>query len=466
MEKRPNNMRESKFSLRQFSILQRRACGLGVLLAIAALLVPSTATLAAATGQHRGTAIAIGGALSADNDAVWSRIVQAAGGPGARIAVFATASASPERVGGQTAQVLERHGARVELIPVAPRLPGTDWRALRDDPVQIERIARSTGVYFTGGAQELIVSTLQPDGQETPMLRAIREVFDRGGVVAGTSAGAAIMSSMMFRDAQDNHLILKGRWRAGAEYDRGLGFVGPDVFIDQHFIRRGRIGRMLPGMVRLGYQIGLGVEEDTAAVIHRGQVEVVGRSGVLLVDLRKATQNPDLGAFNIQGARLSLLDRGDRHDLLTGQTHPAAHKEGGALAWQQPGFKPYRPPAPYYLDILAPHAIVSAMSDLVDSPSAEVKGLAFQANPRVEDPAPELGFEYRLYRIPELRGWFGSLIGPETYTVLNVAVDVTPVKVHRPLHQPLNTPPNPALNPPVQPTRSSRPSAVNQEPAR
>jgi len=421
---------------------RRRACCLGLVLAAAALLGPPSTVLAAATGQGRGTAIAIGGALSADNNAVWSRIVQAAGGPGARIAVFATASASPQRVGGQTAQALERHGARVEVIPVAPRLPETDWRALRDDPAQIERIVRSSGVYFTGGAQELIVSTLQPDGQETPMLRAIREVFDRGGVVAGTSAGAAIMSTMMFRDAQDNHLILKGRWRAGSEYDRGLGFVGPDVFIDQHFIRRGRIGRMLPAMMRLGYRIGLGVEEDTAAVIHRGQVEVVGRSGVLLVDLRKATQNTTLDAFNIQGALLSLLDSGDRHDLLTGQTQPAAHKLGGSLPWQQPGFKPYRAQAPYYLDMLAPDAIVAAMSDLVDGPSAEVKGLAFQVNPRAEDPAPDLGFEYRLYRTPELRGWLGTLFGPETYTILNVAVDVTPVKVQRPLHHPLGAAPN------------------------
>ncbi|MDP1051798.1 hypothetical protein, partial [Klebsiella quasipneumoniae] len=78
------------------------------------------------------------------------------------------------------------------------------------------------------------------------------QVFDRGGVIAGTSAGAAIMSRMMFRDPPDNLQILKGQWRERRDFDRGLGFVGPELFVDQHFLKRGRFGRMIPLMMAKG----------------------------------------------------------------------------------------------------------------------------------------------------------------------------------------------------------------------
>ncbi|RZL35324.1 MAG: cyanophycinase, partial [Rubrivivax sp.] len=273
-----------------------------------------------------GTAIVIGGATKSDNDAVWQRIVDEAGGAGARIAVFATASASPERSAGLIVAALNRRGANAEAIPVAPRQTDVDWQANLNDPRLIAKVAASKGVFFSGGAQGFIVDTLQPGGEPTAMLKAIRQVFDDGGVVAGTSAGAAVMSRIMFRDAPDNMQILKGQWRDKREYDQGLGFVMPGLFVDQHFLKRGRIGRMLPAMRALGYTLGLGVEENTAAVVKGSEVEIVGARGALLVDLSDASSDAKLPAFNLRGAQLSYLDRGDRHNLRTGITTPAAHK--------------------------------------------------------------------------------------------------------------------------------------------
>lgn len=390
------------------------------------------------TAAHAGTAIVIGGALKNDNDAVWQRIVDEAGGAGARIAVFATAAANPERSAGQIVAALNRRGASAEAIPVAPRLKDVDLQKNLNDPALIAKVAASKAVFFSGGAQELIVDTLQPGGEPTTMLKAIRQVFDGGGVVAGTSAGAAIMSRMMFRDAQDNMQILKGQWRDKREYDRGLGFVGPDLFIDQHFLKRGRIGRLLPAMRAFNYKLGIGVEENSAIVVKGTEVDVIGARGALLVDLSEATSDPKLPAFNLRGALLSYLDRGDRHDLKTGITTPAAHKLREAkIDPAASDYKPYLQSDGYFLDILGDSTITTAMAQLLDSPLPEVRGLAYRAKPRPGDTAPDIGFEFRLYKGPGLVGWFSGALGGEDYTVLKARLDVIPVRMANPLFTPL-----------------------------
>lgn len=397
------------------------------------------------THPHAGTVIVIGGALKAGSDAVWQRIVDEAGGAGAPIAVFPTAAADPGRIGPQIVSALNRCGARAEAIPLAPHLHGVDLQAVLNDPAVIARVAASRAVFFSGGSQEYIVDTLQPGGQPTAMLGAIRAVFAAGGVIAGTSAGAAVMSRLMFRDAMDNLAVLKGQWRVGQEYDQGLGFVAPELLIDQHFLKRGRIGRLLPAMHALGCRLGLGVDENAAVVIQGAQLEVIGGSGAVLVDLADATCDATLPAFNLRGARLSYLDHGDRHDLASGATTPAAHKLrepciDPAAAGFQPGLQTDR----YFLDMLGDGCILGAMVHLLDGPSPEVRGLAYRANPRPGDLAPDLGFEFRLRRGPGLVGWCSATLGGEDYTVLQARLDVVPVRVASPLFTPLA-----ALPPPV-----------------
>ncbi len=408
------------------------------LLPLVSLRVAAAAALFLHLAAQAGTAIVIGGATKSDNDAVWQRVVDEAGGPGARIAVFATAAANPERAAGLIVASLNRRGAQAEAIPVTPRQKDVDWQAHLNDPALIAKVAASTGVFFSGGAQEYIVDTLQPGGEPTAMLKAIRQVVDKGGVVAGTSAGAAIMSRVMFRDAPDNLQILKGLWREKREYDQGLGFVDAGLFVDQHFLKRGRIGRLLPAMRALGYTLALGIEENSAAVIKGRQVEIVGARGAVLVDLSEATSDPRLPAFNLRGAQLSYLDRGDRHDLATGLTMPAAHK----LRDQKidPTAADYRPALQfdhYFLDILADNTLVTAMAHLLDTRSPEVRGLAYRVRPRPGDLAPELGFEFRLYKGPGTVGWFSNALGGDDYTVLKVRLDVTPVRMAAPLFTPL-----------------------------
>jgi len=385
-----------------------------------------------------GTVIVIGGALKADSDAVWQRIVDEAGGAGAPIAVFPTAAYEPERIAAQIVGALQRCGARAEVIPVAPNLPGVDLQAALHDPALIARVAACRAVFFSGGAQELIVDTLQPGGEATAMLGAIRQVFERGGVIAGTSAGAAVMSRMMFRDAMDSLAVLKGRWRAGQEYDRGLGFLGPELLVDQHFLKRGRIGRLLPALQALGCRLGLGVDENAAVVIQGGRLEVVGGSGAVLLDLGEATRNAALPAFNLQGARLSYLDHGDCHDLVSGVTTPAPHKLAEPrIDPAAAGFQPRVQADRFFLDILGDGCIRCALTQLLDGPADQVSGLAYRTHHERDDPAPDLGFEFRLRRGPGFVGWRSAARGGDDCTVLQARLDVVPVRVAQPLFTPL-----------------------------
>lgn len=385
----------------------------------------------------KGYAVAIGGALKSDNEEVWGRIVSLAGGKGARFVVLSTASEDPEASAKQAIELLQRRGAVAEALPVAPKFSWVDLNKVVRDPALIAKIKNSRGVFFTGGAQERIVDVLAPGGNATPMLEAIWDVYRRGGVVAGTSAGAAIMSAVMFRDAPSVINIMKGKWVEGKQIDRGLGFVGPDLFVDQHFLKRGRFGRMIPLMMAKGYKLGLGVDENTAAVVHGDEVEVIGGKGALLVDLSEVKTDPTLGAFNVTNARLSYLDHGDKFNLKTRVTQPSALKlRGDKLDPLAADFKPYYTEELFHIDMLGDSTISNAMSYLIDSNRNEVRGLSFDALPKPGDQVADLGFLFRLYKGRGSYGWSTDEMGGEEYTVVNLYLDVTPVRMPQPIYAP------------------------------
>lgn len=412
----------------------------------------------------RGYAVPIGGALKADNEEVWQRIVQLAGGKGARFVVFGTASEDPEASAKQVVDLLQRRGAIAEALPVAPKFLWVDLTKVVRDPALIAKVKAAKGIFFTGGTQERIVDVLQPGGQSTPMLEAIWDVYRKGGVVAGTSAGAAIMSTVMFRDAPSVVNILKGRFVDGKQVDRGLGFVGPHLFVDQHFLKRGRFGRMIPLMMAKGYKIGLGVDENTAAIIRGDEIEVIGDRGALVVDLSEAKTDATLGAFNVQGARLSYLEHGDRYHLRARSTTPSAPKLRGELHdAESPNFKPYYTDDVFHLDMLGDSTISGAMSRLIDSMRKEVKGLAFDVLPRQNDPLAELGFLFRLYKGSDSLGWSTEEFGGEQFTVTNLYLDISPVRLPMPLYGGW-TPPKAAATPPPPPAPAAASAASAARP--
>jgi cyanophycinase len=385
-----------------------------------------------------GIVMPMGGAVRDDNDALRQRLVDLAGGKGARFVVIPTSSANPVTSGENAAHELRRRGAQVELLRIAPQWPGENIDSARRaaaDPDNVAKIRAANGVYFTGGAQERYADVLNPGGVASPVLQAVRELQARGGVIAGSSAGAAIMSRVMFRDAQSSLKVLKGLLRDGKEIERGLGFAGNDLFIDQHFLKRGRIGRMLTAMLAKGFKIGLGVDENTAAVIRGTEIEIVGATGALLIDLRDATVEP--GPVNVRNVRISYLDNGDHYDLAKAQASVfPAKRPKGELKFGQPGFVPeFENPREAFADMLGENAVQRALSQLVDGPLDHVTGFAFDPLPAAGDPAPDLGFEFVLRRDARTHAWESTGIDGKDYSVFDARLDVRPVRMNTPLYK-------------------------------
>lgn len=422
-----------------------RTLQIGALLCLA--LAARAAEPPAPTAAAGGSVVAIGGALRSDNDAVWQRLVDLAGGPGARYVVIGTASRNPARAATLAAGTLQKRGAVAEPLALVAATAGGGAAGTARDPALVERVLAAQGVFFTGGAQARITAALLDEaGRPTPVLDAIWQVVRRGGVIAGTSAGAAVMSSTMFRDAPVVLDALKSGLRDGIEIDRGLGFVGPEVFVDQHFLKRGRFGRMLPLMVQKNYRLGVGVDENTAAVFQGTTVEVVGARGVLVVDLTDARNDPKLGAFNLRNARLSYLERGDRYDLAARHTTPAAEKlREPPIDPNAPDFKPYYTRDVFQTDMLGDTTVARVMTMLIDHRQREMIGLAFGGP---SSPRPELGFEFRFRKGPQSLGHYYAALGSEEYTVTDILLDVTPVAISQPLYRPLTAQPAQAASAP------------------
>ena len=389
-------------------------------------IIAKPPALEQAKGAPQGSLVIIGGGLRTETTPVWQRIVELAGGKGARIAVFGSASHNPDKAALLDVEHLNAHGADAFVVPVAVKLAGSDYRVAAEDPALGASVRAATGAFFVGGDQARITQALRrPDGSATLMLDSLWDMYRRGGVIAGTSAGAAIMSKTMFYHVSSVLSTLKRGVADGMEMAPGLGFIGDDVFVDQHLLVRGRFARMLPAMMAKDYKVGLGIDENTAMVIHANRdVEVVGYKGALLIDLSGATS--EAGNFNVSNAKLSYLDNGDRYNLTSHVFTPSPDKLAGKF---DPARPYYRGPL-FSADILGHTTVVDMMTKLIDSDQIDAVGVAF-GSPR--DLQPDLGFEFRLSRVPESVGYASTIA--DAYSVYNIRLDVLPIQIRQPLYQ-------------------------------
>ena len=261
----------------------------------------------------------IGGRLEDNNTAVYAAMHRLSGG---RILVFATASGEPEAVAAETMEVFQAHGFEAEISPLTAKSAH-----LARDPALAERVAAIGSVYFTGGDQAKIVSTLAPDGAETPVLAAIRAAQRAGGLVAGSSAGAAMMSQPMILGGTSiesvAHGVVTDPEDPGLLMGEGLGFF-PYGIVDQHFIKRGRLGRLVVAMESAGVRRGFGVDENTAFLVEGERAWVCGEYGVIVVDMGARRKPPCEGG--LPPFRISYLDDGDGLDLTSFKPLPGQAK--------------------------------------------------------------------------------------------------------------------------------------------
>ncbi len=254
-----------------------------------------------------GTLLAIGGAEDKlGRRTVLRRFVEAAGGPAARLAVVPTASA----LGPEIVEVYAAVFRRLGVADVVTARPQT--RAEAADPELVGALSGATGVFMTGGNQLKLSATISG----TPFGDAVREVYADGGAVGGTSAGASVLAE---------HMVAFGSGGATpkqrmSQLAAGLGLL-PGVVIDQHFEQRNRYGRLLSLVAQSPSLLGIGVDEDTAAVVtERRWLDVVGRGAVTVVDgshLRSTADSARRTApLMVSGAVVHVLPTGCRFDLV------------------------------------------------------------------------------------------------------------------------------------------------------
>lgn len=172
-----------------------------------------------------------------------------------------------------------------------------------------ERISKAAGVLFTGGDQ-LRLSTILGG---TPFLDHIYHRYHKENfVIAGTSAGAMVMSNSMIIEGRGEKAFYKGQLKITS----GLGFF-PGVIIDTHFIKRGRFGRLAQAVAINPSYIGIGLEEDTALVVSRGnRLETIGSGNVIVIDghiiQRSNIIDIDEGApISINSLLVHIMAKGD-----------------------------------------------------------------------------------------------------------------------------------------------------------
>lgn len=255
----------------------------------------------------RGYVIPIGGAEAKKKDPeILERFVELCGGHDARILVIPTASELDE-TGPAYLELFEGLGASGICIPIEER-----EQCYEEETLDV--MEKATGIFITGGNQ-LRLSTILGG---TPVARAIRRLNAEGVHMAGTSAGAAIISE---------HMIVGGRGgpsprESGVTLAPGLGLTNRAI-IDQHFNRRGRMGRLLAALSFNPFICGLGIDENTAAFIAPdGKLEVVGHGTVTVVDpadLRHSSMSYVRKAESISliGLKLHVLAKGSHFNLET-----------------------------------------------------------------------------------------------------------------------------------------------------
>jgi len=284
-----------------------------LILAIIALhsFASSPITVQTSTTKHgpeKGSLIIIGGGLIPAD--IWERFTELAGGADkANIVVVTTAAGDSAGIETRTVDLVkkETHIKKVTLLHT------NDLKEANSEKF-IAVLKNATGVFFEGGRQWRIADSYL----NTLTHQAFKDVLNRGGVIAGTSAGASIQGSFLWRGDTSGAQITIG------DHTQGLGFLKNSV-IDQHILRRNRQFDLINVIRESPKLIGIGLDESTAIVVQRDTFEVVGKSYVAVYDYKtiigsgEKHVNDNNENFSASNGPFFFLSKGQKYDLNTRQ---------------------------------------------------------------------------------------------------------------------------------------------------
>jgi cyanophycinase len=392
----------------------------------------------------KGHLLIAGGGLIPGNQSAYNQLIGFAGGPEkASFAIIPTASGSPVKSFEFVRDILISYGVKPEQIYLVPisitdddstaLVDESQWADRGNDPEIAGMVRKCSAVWFTGGDQMRVTKALfKPDGQLTPVLEAVWEVYRNGGVIGGTSAGAALMSEVMIGNGSSlGALQLDIITDNGPENEetgalllsKGMGFF-PEGIIDQHFNARARLGRTIIALMHSKdrFHLAFGVDENTALIYSAWDrtIRVAGRAGVTIINASEATMHYAGNLPEIKNLSISYIEEGDMYILPAGEIIPAP----GKIATR--GNESYNRENPAQGGILSPNGatFLDVMTiNLIDNKAVEsLSNLSFTGN--------ETGFMLTFIKKPESQGYYMESADEEDlYTVSDIRLDISPVKV-------------------------------------
>jgi cyanophycinase len=269
----------------------------------------------------KGTLIALGGGY--DDDLI--KLIRSEICPvNSVIEVIATAATEPKESGHAYKEAFEELGCgRVQFMHI-------DEEHEADKPEYIERIKEAEVIFFTGGDQVRLTEFIGG----SRLLEIMKQRYQEEEIIiAGTSAGAAVMSDKMIYDGYGHYSLIKGEMKT----THGFGFI-ENVYIDTHFVERGRFGRLAHAVAHEPHYTGIGLSEETGIIIKEGdKVEVFGTGVVTIIDgsnirfsnTRQVEENEPIAVENLN---MHLLVEGYRYCLKEHlfqpvEQHAAAEQE-------------------------------------------------------------------------------------------------------------------------------------------
>jgi cyanophycinase len=386
--------------------------------------------IALSDGTRPGPLMLMGGNERFENRLVWDEFVRLAGGDGKRVAIFATATADPRLFSDLWSEHIRRMGLSPEVIPLSPLLESPSYREVCQDPHWIDRVQSADAILLLGGWQSRYREVLKDAaGNDTPMLRAIHNAHRRGKLVAGTSAGTAVMSRVMFVEGKSPILVLKEGVRWNQELDHGFGLMPDNWFVDQHFLARGRLARSLVAMRECGFSFGVGIDEDTALIVEaNGASSVVGYGGVVLIDALEAKHDDRERRFNWKGVRLSYLSHGDQFNLHTRQVTVGPTKTNEFRTERMESSEESQETyVQYYNDIFMRSSFQKMLFDLANNAPGRIIGYCLEPSFANSSQMPE-GFELHLTLASDSVGWESPRAIGDMVSVLNIIAEIRPVQ--------------------------------------
>lgn len=394
--------------------------------------------------ESKGSLVIVGGALSHENREVYNRMIELAGGPEkARFAVIPSASGVPVQSWVSIGKTLMSYGVKKEnihLINIAVMdddsttdADESKWAGNGNDKRLARTVRACSAVWFTGGDQmRTMLALTKPDGEQTPVLEAVWEVYRKGGVIGGSSAGAAIMSEIMIGNGNSMGAlqlgIIKDNGPENEESDAlllstGMGFF-PEGIVDQHFNQRSRLGRLVVALVHSKdrFSKAFGVDENTALIYTASdrKIQVAGAAGVTVIDASDARVVYRQGLPDISNLSVSYLESGDSYTIATGELTPVS----GKRATQ--GKEYYNREHPAQAGILSGNG--ATFRDVITINLMDNKGAGSISNLSFTD--NENGFLLTFTKKPESQGYYLENEAKEDkYSVSDIRLDISPVKV-------------------------------------